>query len=90
MKETAALHITVGEIMSSAPPRTAALCLATCWAVARFRVAQSPRRSQGGIDTARYLQPGDVVEFEVEGIGTLRNTLGLKVNLDPDYRYKAK
>jgi fumarylacetoacetate (FAA) hydrolase len=25
---------------------------------------------------ARWLQPGDVVEMEVEGIGTLRNTLG--------------
>ena len=49
-----------------------------------------PEAIARGIDTARYLQPGDVVEFEVEGIGTLRNTLGLKVNLDPDYRYKAK
>ena len=29
-----------------------------------------------GIDGARYLQPGDVVELEVEGIGRLRNTLG--------------
>ncbi|MBA3348669.1 MAG: fumarylacetoacetate hydrolase family protein, partial [Actinobacteria bacterium] len=24
----------------------------------------------------RWLQPGDVVEFEVEGIGVLRNTVG--------------
>jgi fumarylacetoacetate (FAA) hydrolase len=24
----------------------------------------------------RWLQPGDVVELEVEGIGTLRNTIG--------------
>ncbi len=43
-----------------------------------------------GIDTARYLQPGDVVEMEVEGIGTLRNRLGAKENVDPDYRYKTK
>ena len=49
-----------------------------------------PEAIARGIDTARYLQPGDVVEFEVEGIGTLRNTLGPKGDLDPDYRYKAK
>jgi fumarylacetoacetate (FAA) hydrolase len=24
----------------------------------------------------RWLQPGDVVELEIEGIGTLRNTVG--------------
>lgn len=43
-----------------------------------------------GVENARYLQPGDVVEMEVEGIGSLRNTLGPKVNVDPDYRYKPK
>ena len=39
---------------------------------------------------ARFLQPGDVVEHEVEGIGILRNTIGPKVDDDPDYRYRAK
>ena len=43
-----------------------------------------------GIAGARYLQPGDVVELEVEGIGTLRNTLGPKEIVDPDYRFKPK
>jgi fumarylacetoacetate (FAA) hydrolase len=38
---------------------------------------------------ARYLQPGDVVEIEVEGIGVLRNTIAPKVNPDPNYRFKA-
>jgi 2-keto-4-pentenoate hydratase/2-oxohepta-3-ene-1,7-dioic acid hydratase in catechol pathway len=38
---------------------------------------------------ARYLQPGDVVEIEVEGIGVLRNTVAPKVNPDPNYRFKA-
>jgi fumarylacetoacetate (FAA) hydrolase len=38
---------------------------------------------------ARYLQPGDVVEIAVEGIGVLRNTIAPKVNPDPHYRYKA-
>jgi 2-keto-4-pentenoate hydratase/2-oxohepta-3-ene-1,7-dioic acid hydratase in catechol pathway len=38
---------------------------------------------------ARWLQPGDVVEMDVEGIGTLRNRLGAKVDEDPNYRYKA-
>jgi 2-keto-4-pentenoate hydratase/2-oxohepta-3-ene-1,7-dioic acid hydratase in catechol pathway len=38
---------------------------------------------------ARYLEPGDVVEIEVEGIGVLRNTIALKVNPDPNYRFKA-
>jgi fumarylacetoacetate (FAA) hydrolase len=37
---------------------------------------------------ARYLQPGDVVEMEVEGIGVLRNAIAPKVNPDPHYRYK--
>ena len=36
---------------------------------------------------ARWLQPGDVVEFEVEGLGTLRNTIGPKPAERPDYRY---
>jgi 2-keto-4-pentenoate hydratase/2-oxohepta-3-ene-1,7-dioic acid hydratase in catechol pathway len=38
---------------------------------------------------ARYLEPGDVVEIEVEGIGVLRNSIGPKVDPDPSYRYKA-
>ena len=29
-----------------------------------------------GLELYRKLQPGDVVELEIEGIGTLRNTLG--------------
>jgi fumarylacetoacetate (FAA) hydrolase len=31
---------------------------------------------------ARYLEPGDVVEIEVEGISVLRNTIAPKLNLD--------
>ena len=42
-----------------------------------------------GMPNARWLQPGDAVEFEVEGIGTLRSTLGPKES-HPSYRYKAK
>ena len=38
---------------------------------------------------ARYLEPGDVVEIEVEGIGILRNTIAPKVNPDSNYRFKA-
>jgi fumarylacetoacetate (FAA) hydrolase len=38
---------------------------------------------------ARYLQPGDVVEMEVEGIGTLRNTLGSSVNPNANLRFTA-
>jgi len=38
---------------------------------------------------ARWLEVGDVVEIEVEGIGTLRNTIGPKVDPDPSYRFKA-
>lgn len=39
---------------------------------------------------ARFLRPGDVVEHEVEGIGILRNTIGPKVDENPDYRYRAR
>ena len=38
---------------------------------------------------ARWLQPGDVVEIEVEGIGTLRNTLGPVSNPDRNLRFTA-
>jgi len=38
---------------------------------------------------ARFLQPGDVVEMEVEGIGVLRNTLGPTTNLNRDLRFTA-
>jgi fumarylacetoacetate (FAA) hydrolase len=38
---------------------------------------------------ARYLQPDDVVEIEVESIGILRNTIAPKINPDPHYRFKA-
>jgi fumarylacetoacetate (FAA) hydrolase len=39
---------------------------------------------------ARYLQAGDTVEMEVEGLGTLRNRLSQPVLSDPNYRFKAK
>jgi fumarylacetoacetate (FAA) hydrolase len=38
---------------------------------------------------ARWLQPGDVVEMEVEGIGTLRNTLGPISNPNRNLRFTA-
>ena len=38
---------------------------------------------------ARYLEPGDVVEIAVEGIGILRNTIARKIDPDPNYRFKA-
>jgi 2-keto-4-pentenoate hydratase/2-oxohepta-3-ene-1,7-dioic acid hydratase in catechol pathway len=38
---------------------------------------------------ARFLQPGDVVEMEVEGIGVLRNTLGPTTNPNPNLRFTA-
>jgi len=38
---------------------------------------------------ARWLQPGDVVEMEVEGIGTLRNTLGPVSNPNRQLRFTA-
>ncbi|HEY2594310.1 MAG TPA: fumarylacetoacetate hydrolase family protein [Chloroflexota bacterium] len=38
---------------------------------------------------ARWLQPGDVVEIEVEGIGMLRNTLGPITNPDRERRFTA-
>ena len=43
-----------------------------------------------GNEKARYLETGDKVEFEVEGIGVLRSTIGPKVDEDSNYRYKAK
>ena len=41
-----------------------------------------------GYETARWLEPGDLVELEVAQIGTLRNTLAAKTGVDPNYRYR--
>jgi Fumarylacetoacetate (FAA) hydrolase family len=38
---------------------------------------------------ARWLQSGDVVEVEVEGIGNLRNTLGASTNSNTRLRFTA-
>ena len=43
-----------------------------------------------GYEKARFLEPGDVVEHEVEAIGVLRGTIGPKSKLDPGYRYQVK
>ena len=43
-----------------------------------------------GYPNARFLQPGDVVEHEVEAIGTLRATIDPKVAPDLSYRYGPK
>jgi 2-keto-4-pentenoate hydratase/2-oxohepta-3-ene-1,7-dioic acid hydratase in catechol pathway len=39
---------------------------------------------------ARFLQPGDVVEVEVEGIGVLRNALGPATNPNANLRFTAR
>jgi len=43
-----------------------------------------------GYEAARWLEPGDRVELEVDGIGALGNTLGPKEGVDPAYRYLPK
>lgn len=43
-----------------------------------------------GYAPARWLQPGDRVELEVEGIGILANTLAPKEGVNPDYPYLPK
>ena len=43
----------------------------------------------GRYPQARYLQPGDLVELAVEGIGVLRNRIAPKRNPDPAYRFRA-
>jgi 2-keto-4-pentenoate hydratase/2-oxohepta-3-ene-1,7-dioic acid hydratase in catechol pathway len=45
---------------------------------------------RNGYAGARWLEPGDVVEMEVERIGVLRNRLGPKQGEDPSYRYVAR
>ena len=43
-----------------------------------------------GYENSRFLEPGDVVELEVENIGVLRSTLAAKKGVDPNYRYGPK
>lgn len=49
-------------------------------------IGEAIRKGYAG---ARWLQPGDVVEIEVEGIGVLRNTIGPKSVTSDGYRYGA-
>ena len=43
-----------------------------------------------GYEKARFLEPGDVVEHHVEGIGVLRGTIGPNTGVDPNYRFQVK
>jgi hypothetical protein len=43
-----------------------------------------------GYETARWLEPGDVVELEVEHIGALRNSLAPRNDAGANYRYGPK
>lgn len=43
-----------------------------------------------GYEHARFLEPGDVVEHEVEAVGVLRGTIGPKTGVDPEYRFQVK
>jgi fumarylacetoacetate (FAA) hydrolase len=43
-----------------------------------------------GIGPARFLEPGDVVEMEVEGLGLLRGAVGQKEYSGAGYRYRAR
>ena len=43
-----------------------------------------------GYEGARWLEPGDTVALEVEGIGILSNTLSAKEGVDAGYRYLPK
>jgi 2-keto-4-pentenoate hydratase/2-oxohepta-3-ene-1,7-dioic acid hydratase in catechol pathway len=42
-----------------------------------------------GYEEARWLEPGDVVELEVDGIGALNNTIGPRT-ADPAYPFLPK
>ena len=43
-----------------------------------------------GYEKARFLEPGDVIEHHVEGIGVLRGIIGPNNNVDEDYRFQVK
>lgn len=43
-----------------------------------------------GVDHGRWLQPGDLIELEVEGIGILRNRVGPKPELRRSLRLRQK
>lgn len=49
-------------------------------------IGEAMRKGYAG---ARFLQPGDVVEIEVEGLGVLRNRIAEKPDPDAGYRYRA-
>ena len=56
-----------------------------CGTVGGGSIGEAIRKGYG---KARFLQPGDVVEMEVEGLGRLRSTIGPKENENPNYRYQ--
>lgn len=43
-----------------------------------------------GVGPARFLEPGDMVEMEVEGLGLLRGSVGPKDHSGAAYRYRAR
>ena len=87
--EAAAAYYTWGEIIerASKDSRIAPGDVIGSGTVGGGSIRESIRK---GYENARWLEPGDVVELEVDHIGTLRNSLGPRKNADPSYRYGPK
>lgn len=86
--DASAAYYTWGEIVqrASKDSRIAAGDVIGSGTVGGGSVREAIRK---GYEAARFLEPGDAVELEVEGIGALRNTLGVKTP-DPSYPFPPK
>jgi 2-keto-4-pentenoate hydratase/2-oxohepta-3-ene-1,7-dioic acid hydratase in catechol pathway len=82
------MHHTFGAMLerASQDSRIAAGDVIATGTVGGGSISEAVRK---GHSAARFLQPGDVVEMEVEGIGVLRNTLGPTTNPHANLRYTA-
>ena len=86
--DASAAYYTWGEIVqrASKDSRIAAGDVIGSGTVGGGSVREAIRK---GYEAARFLEPGDAVELEVEGIGVLRNILGVKTP-DPSYPFPPK
>ena len=72
-----------GEVLQAAPiadlcidvPKIVAYCSAFCRLEPGDVIATGTRAAGFARNPPRWLEPGDVVEVEIDGIGVLRNTV---------------
>ena len=82
--------ITAGARLLSAPPKDSRIAPGDVLGSGTVGGGSVREAIRKGYEGARWLEPGDEVALEVEGIGILSNTLSAKEGVDAGYRYLPK